>query len=165
MTVLRNAFWIGLLLIVGSALLVAHPHLSKSVTARIAGNEVSVAYFTSPANEDHVKDYGVGSFAPGARITFSADMGGYTMIPAGEYTLGAVRTADDDWTMALYPGRLGRGQSPDMSKVIKLTSYFSKKHGTAAHVHYDISPGAGDLAGRTTVTWHFGSLYLAGAID
>jgi len=67
--------------------------------------------------------------------------------------------------MALYPGRVARGEKPDMAKVIKLESEFTPAKGTAEHMLLDISPGDGKLKGRAVLTLHFGHLFLAGALS
>ena len=41
-------------------------------------------------------------------------------MPAGDYTIGVIKNGDKDWTMALYPGVLGREDKPDVAKAIKL---------------------------------------------
>ncbi len=66
--------------------------------------------------------------------------------------------------MALYPGRLGRGDTPDMSKVIKLDSIFSDSKGTAEHMVIDINAGFDKFEGKPVLTIHFGGLFLAGAL-
>lgn len=146
--------------------LMAHPHISKTVTAKIGEIEAKLSYYTMPANLEHTTAAAAGSFSQGARLSLSAEMtGSGVTIPAGEYTVGAVKNAEDDWTLALYPGQLGRGESADHSKLIKLTSSFSKEHGVSEHSHLDISPGSGSLEGHTVVTWHFGPYFLAGALN
>jgi hypothetical protein len=90
---------------------------------------------------------------------------GAVTIPAGDYTIGVIKIAENDWTMALYPGRIPRGQSPDMSQMIKLESLFSTSEGKAPHMLIDISPGYGKFEGRACLTLHFGSLFLSGALS
>lgn len=164
-TTLFAAF--GILLLV-TAVVVAHPHLRKSVTAFLnGGTEITVNYFTAPSNMEHAKNAAVGSFSAGfATLKLSADMTveGAT-IPAGEYTIGAVKNSDTDWQMALYPGKVPQGQAPEMGKLIKLKSQFDKTHGTAEHIYFDILPGSGSLEGKTVLVWHFGDLFLEGAIS
>ena len=64
-------------------------------------------------------------------------------IAGGKYSIGAIKNGDNDWTLCLYPGRPGRGKAPDISKAIKLHSMYSTSMGYAAHVVFDLSPGAG----------------------
>ncbi len=90
---------------------------------------------------------------------------GSVTIPAGEYVIRVIKNGEDDWTMALYAGQLRRGEKADMSKVIKLESLFSTAEGKAPHMLLDISPGNGKFEGRTVLTLHFGSLFLAGALS
>ncbi len=156
------------LLLLSAAAALAHPHLSKTVTAKLDnGTELKLSYYTSPANMDHVAKAQAGEFKPAAaRIEVSADLDAAgVMIAAGEYTLGAIKNGDDDWSMALYPGRLGYGASPDASKLIQLKSQLSKDHGTAHHIVYDLVPGSGDQEGHLTLIWHFGSLHLSGVLN
>ncbi len=148
------------------SLVLAHPHMRKSVTAKLGDSEVTLRYFTAPINMDHVANVGVGEFRRGANLKVGADLqtGGAT-IAAGDYTVGCIRDGEKAWTMVLYPGALGRGESPDMSKLIKLDSHFSTDMGSVDHVTFDISPGAGSLSGRAAVIWRFGDHHLAGAIS
>lgn len=140
----------------------AHPHIAKTVTAKIDGNDVKLSYFTAPANMDHVQSAASGTYShTGAVLTLPADMGS---LKAGEYMVGAIKNDDGTWTMALHPGKLSFRDSADVSKVVKLNSYFSKDHGQADHIHYDISPGSGSLEGKTVVSWHFGDHFLSGEI-
>lgn len=150
-----------------SATLLSHPHLNKMVKATLPNKvEASIAYYTVPANMEHVKKVQVGDFVP-SRAVLSLSGGtasGSTAIQAGDYTIGAIRNAGD-WTLALYPGKPARGMMPDKSKVIRLDSSFSDSEGTAHHVSFDLAPGHGKLEGKTTVIWHFGNLYVAGALQ
>ena len=147
-------------------LVLAHPHMRKSVTAKVGDSEVTLKYVTMPINMEHIGSVGVGDFRRGANLTVGADLqaGGAT-IAAGDYTVGCIRDSENSWTMVLAPGKLGRGESPDMSKLIKLDSHFSTEMGSSDHVSFDISPGSGSLSGRAAVVWRFGDHYLAGAIS
>jgi hypothetical protein len=158
---MKRLFFVCGLICLLAAVVIAHPHIQKSINAKVGDVEVKLEYYTSPANMEHVKTAEVGSFSPGARLTISADLGS---VAAGEYTVGAIK-GDSGWAMAVYPGQIPRGEKADMSKVVKLDSMLSKEHGMAAHSHFDINPGAGSLEGKTCVTWHFGPLFLAGAIN
>ena len=147
--------------------MLAHPHLQKKVTTKVGDNEVSLNYFTAPANLEHVKGVAVGSFTRSfAQLSVATDLdAGGVSVPAGDYTVGTIRKGESDWQMALYPGQVGRGESPDTSKLIKLNSSFSTDQGTADHIYFDILPGVGKMEGKTTLIWHFGPLYLAAALD
>lgn len=147
----------------------AHPHFNKTITVALPGGaEARITYNTTPSNEELAQAVAVGDFATPRRplLALSADVtAGGTTIPAGEYTIGVVRKGESDWVMALHPGRLGRGNQPDVSKLIELESHFSTGMGTAAHMLIDITPGSGDLEGRVALTLHFGSMFLAGALS
>ena len=67
--------------------------------------------------------------------------------------------------MVLYPGKLERGEKPDLSKVIKLDSQFNKSADTADHLVVDIGPGWGSNDGKTVVLIGFGTLWLDGVIS
>jgi hypothetical protein len=156
-------------LVLLSGALFAHPHFNKTVTAKLpSGAEVTIAYNTTPANELRAKEVKVGAFVTPRRPTLklSAEMkSGAVTIPAGEYTIGVVKNADDDWTMALYPGQVARGVEPDATKIIKLPSMYSSASGTAEHMLIDITPGHGKFEGKAVLTLHFGSMFLAGALE
>ena len=153
----------------GASSLWAHPHFKKTVTASLPGGaEAKISYNTTPANEARATSAAVGTFLTprGPVLNLSAEvMAGGATVPAGDYTIGVIKNGDDDWTLALYPGRLGRGDQPDMAKVIKLESSFSSSAGTAEHMLIDITPGAGKLEGKAVLTLHFGSLFLAGSLS
>ena len=148
------------------SLVLAHPHLRKSVTAKVGDSEVTIEYVTVPANMEHIGSVGVGDFRRGANLKVGADLqAGEATIAAGDYTVGCIRDGEKAWTMVLSHGKLGRGESPDMSNLIKLDSHFSTEMGSVDHVSFDISPGSGSLSGRATVIWRFGDHHLAGAIS
>jgi len=156
-------------LLTAASLLLAHPHFNKTITCALPnGAEATIKYNTTPANMEHAKTAAVGAFITPRRptLTLSTDtMSGSTTVPAGEYTIGVVKNGDDDWTMALYKGTLGRGMEPDMSQVIKLDSMYSPNQGNAEHMLIDISPGSGKFEGKAVLTLHFGTMFLAGAIS
>jgi hypothetical protein len=158
---------IVLSLVAGTAL--AHPHFNKTVTATLGpGAEVTITYNTTPANETHAQTAKVGEFVTPRRpvLKLSAELkAGTATLPAGEYTIGVVKNGEKDWTLALYPGRLQRGDVPDSAKAIKLDSMFSADHGTADHMLIDVTPGHGKFEGKAVLTLHFGTLFLAGALS
>jgi hypothetical protein len=147
----------------------AHPHFNKTVTATLGENvEVTITYNTTPANETHAQGAKVGEFVTPRRpvLKLSAELKtAKATLPAGEYTIGVIKNAEKDWTLALYPGRLQRGDTPDSTKAIRLDSMFSADHGTADHMLVDVTPGHGKFEGKAVLTLHFGSLFLAGALS
>lgn len=159
----------GLALSLVAAGAIAHPHFNKTVTATLApGVEVTITYNTTPSNETHATSAKVGEFVTPRRpvLKLSAEVkAGAVTIPAGEYTIGVIKNAEKDWTLALYPGRLQRGDVPDATKAIRLESLFSADHGTAHHMLIDVTPGDGTLEGKAVLTLHFGTLFLAGALS
>ena len=159
---------IGILLVAGlfMSLVLAHPHMRKTVTTKVGESEVTLQYITVPANMEHLAEVATGDFRRGASLKVGADLqAGSTTIAAGEYTLGCIRDGENAWTMVLSPGALGRGQSPDMGQLIKLDSHFSMEMGSVDHASLDILPGSGALSGRAVVVWRFGNLFLEGALS
>lgn len=158
----------GLALSLAAGVALAHPHFNKTVTATVGPNvEVVITYNTTPANEAHAESAKVGDFVTPRRpvLKLSAELKSEkTTLPPGEYTIGVVKNAERDWTLALYPGRLQRGDTPDPSRAIRLDSAFSTDHGTAPHMLIDITPGEGRLEGKAVLTLHFGSLFVAGVL-
>ena len=144
-----------------------HPHFNKTVNVKIGEVDAKLSYFTAPANEEHVKNAAVGAVSAGfATLSLSGDLkAGETTIKAGDYTVGAIKQGENQWTMALHQGKLGFSDKPDMAKVSKLGSNYSKDHGTAHHIYFDIMPGHGDTEGKTVLIWHFGGHYLTGIIS
>ncbi len=151
-----------------ATLVTAHPHFNKTVIVKLPGGvEATITYNTTPSNEANAAKAAVGTFVtprqPKLKLSGELKAGAVT-IPAGEYIIGVIKNAEDDWTLALYSGTIARGTPPDMSKVIKLESMFGKGAGVAPHMLIDISPGAGKFEGKAVLTLHFGSLFLAGVL-
>ncbi len=157
---------IAVSLVAGTAL--AHPHFNKTLTATLAPNvEVTITYNTTPANETHAQTAKVGDFVTPRRpvLKLSAELKTEkATLPAGEYTIGVIKNAEKDWTLALYPGRLQRGDTPDPTKSIRLESMFAADKGTAEHMLIDVTPGHGKFEGKAVLTLHFGGLFLAGVL-
>lgn len=158
-----------MLVVLGAVLAHAHPHFNKTVTARLPqGVDATITYNTTPANEVRAAEAPVGSFVtprrPLLKLSGALETGSVA-VPAGDYTIGVIKNGEKDWTMALYPGALGRADKPDVAKAIKLESSFSSDHGVAEHMLIDITPGAAKLEGRAVLTLHFGSLFLSGVLS
>ena len=165
---MKRALALTAVALVAASAALAHPHFNKTVTASLPqGVEAKISYATTPANETHAENAAVGQFVtprrPVLELSGEVTVGSATLA-AGEYTIGVIKNAENDWTLALYPGRLGRGDTPDDAKVIRLDSMFSKEKGTAGHMLVDITPGDGKFEGKAVLTLHFGSLFLAGAL-
>ena len=146
----------------------AHPHFQKKTSAELPGEvQASLSYFTVPGNESHATSTEVGAFvSPGlAKLELSkATNVGSTSVPAGTYTIGAIKNSADSWTMALSPGALEFGQEADISKLIKLDSEYEKASETLGHLLVDIAPGHGKFEGKAVLALAFGSMRLTGAI-
>ena len=156
----------GLVLLIASVA-TAHPHFRKTTMVKMGEQEVSVSFFTVPANMTHLDGIAEGGFvAPGnPSLKIAADLkGGSATIPAGTYLVGAIKKGDG-WTMVLYPGKLERGEKPDLSKVIKLDSQFNKSADATEHLVVDIGPGWGKNEGKAVVLIGFGPLWLDGVIS
>ena len=153
---------------IAAAVATAHPHFNKTVTATLPqGGELVITYNTTPANEMRAQSVKVGDFVTprGPVLKLSAEVKNEkATLPAGEYTIGVIKNGEKDWTLALYPGRLARGQAPDIAKVIKLDSMFEGNKGTAEHMLIDVTPGHGRFDGKAVLTLHFGSLFLSGLL-
>ena len=151
-----------------AAVVLAHPHLNKTITAVLpSGPEVTITYNTTPANELHAQNAKVGEFVTPRRpvLKLSAELKTEKLtLAAGEYTIGVIKNAEADWTLALYPGRLQRDEKPEASKVLRLESMFETGKGTAEHMLIDVTPGHGKFEGRAVLTLHFGTLFLAGLL-
>jgi hypothetical protein len=156
-------------MLLAATLIMAHPHFNKTVIVKLPGGvEATITYNTTPANEANAVKAAVGAFVTPRqpKLKLSADLkAGAVTIPAGEYIIGVIKNAEDDWTLALYSGTIARGTPPDMAKVIKLESMFAKGAGAAPHMLIDISPGAGKFEGKAVLTLHFGTLFLAGVLS
>lgn len=158
----------SLLVVLCVTAVIAHPHFRKTLTVTLPGDiTATLSYQTAPANESRAANAAVGSFASprGPRLTLSGALtSGSTSIPAGEYTVGVIKNGADDWSIALYPGRVARGQAPDMSKLIKLDSTYTSSNGTREHMSIDITAGEGKLANRAVLLIQFGSMSCSGAL-
>ena len=155
------------LVLLAASVAIAHPHFQKTTSIKLGDNEVSVSFFTVPANMSHLEGIADGGFvAPGQpALKVSADLkAGSASIPTGEYLVGAIKKGDG-WTMVLYPGKLERDEKPDLSKVIELDSQFNTSADSAEHLVVDISPGWGKHQGKAVVLIGFGTLWLDGVIS
>jgi hypothetical protein len=158
-----------MVLVLGAAVAGAHPHFNKTLTVKLPqGVDATITYNTTPANEVRAAEAPVGVFVTPRRplLKLSGALAtGTVTVPAGDYTIGVIKNAEKDWTMALYPGVLGREDKPDVAKAIKLESVFSSDRGVAEHMLIDITPGSAKLEGRAVLTLHFGGLFLSGALS
>ncbi len=149
--------------------LVAHPHFQKTTTAKLSEDvEVSLSFFTIPANMEHIAGIGNGEFvSPGLPkfTTGTALTAGSASIPAGTYTVGVVKNGAEDWTMVLSPGELGNEESPDMSKLIKLDSAYSTSKDDSGHLVVDIFPGEGKFDGKAVILLGFGTMWVQGLVQ
>lgn len=163
---MKKFFVLCLVLLTASAV-IAHPHFRKTTTVKIGDSDVSVSFFTVPSNMSHLEGIADGEFVSPGRpsLKVSADLtAGSASIPAGTYVVGAVKKGES-WAMVLYPGELGRDETPDMSKVIKLDSQFHKSSDPAEHLVVDIYPGSGKAEGKAVVMIGFGTMWLDGVIS
>ncbi|MDA2934706.1 hypothetical protein MYX82_10245 [Acidobacteria bacterium AH-259-D05] len=154
--------------LLGATLLLAHPHFNKTVTAELPGGvEAIITYQTVPANEEHAQNAENGTFitprSPLLKISGELQSGSVT-IPAGELIIGVVKNSAEDWSLALYPGKIGRGETADSSKLIKLDSMFFRTTEPIEHLTIDITPGHGRLEGKAVLSINFGTLTLHGAL-
>ena len=157
--------FIGGLLFMGTSL-VSHPHFRKTVSTKLGGVDVKISYQTVTGNESYTRSAPIGQFLSPRAPQFenSAELtGGGVSIPQGAYTLGVIKNGEDDWSVVLYPGR--PGSNMDMDRAIILDSMFSTELGTAEHILIDITPGHGKHEGLATLTIHFGSLFISGALS
>ena len=149
--------------------LVAHPHFQKTTTAKLSEDvEVSISFFTVPANMEHLAEIGNGEFvSPGLpKFKSGSDItAGETAVPAGTYTVGVIKNGSADWTMVLSPGELGFGDSPYMSKLIKLDSMFTQGNDPTGHLVVDIFPGEGKFDGKAVILIGFGTMWVHGVVQ
>ena len=165
---MKRASGLGVLAVLVASVALAHPHFNKTITATVPpGVEVTITYNTTPANEAHAQSAKVGEFVtprrPGLKLAAELKTEKGTLA-AGEYTIGVIKNGEKDWSLALYPGRLQRGDTPDSTKAIRLDSMFSADKGTAEHMLIDVTPGHGKFEGKAVLTLHFGTLFLAGVL-
>lgn len=142
-----------------STTFLTHPHFNKTVSTTLDGVDVKVTYLTVPANESYTRDAAVGQFiaSPRAQLEISGELTAADVsVPAGKYTVGVVKNGENDWSLTLNP--VSSGDS------ITLNSMFSADMGTADHILIDISPGHGEHEGMATLTIHFGTLFVSGAL-
>jgi hypothetical protein len=153
----------------GAQAALPHPHFQKTVQVKLpSGADLTITYNTTPANEMRATEVKVGAFVTPRRplVKLSAEVkAGAVTLPAGEYTLGVVKNGENDWTMALYPGAIERGTTPDAAKALKLDSIYSGGQGKAEHMLIDVTPGAGRFEGKVVLTLHFGSMFLSAALS
>ena len=165
---MKKLFILAVVMLTATAL-VAHPHFQKTTTAKLSEDvEVSISFFTVPANMEHVANVAAGEFvSPGLPKfkTGSAITAGGANVPAGTYTVGVIKNGSEDWTMALSPGELGFNDKPDMSKLIKLDSSFMKSNDDTGHLVVDVFPGAGKFEGKAVILLGFGTMWVQGLVQ
>ena len=165
---MKKALIAGVLVLAATAV-IAHPHFQKTTTAKLSEEvEVSISFFTVPANMSHVEGVGNGEFvSPGLPKfkTGSAISAGGASIPAGTYTVGVIKNGASDWTMALSPGELGFGDEPDMSKLIKLDSAYNDSQDDTGHLVVDVFPGEGKFEGKAVILLGFGTMWVQGLVQ
>ena len=165
---MKRAAALAVLALAGAGVAFAHPHFNKTINVTLPqGVELTLTYNTTPANEMRAQAVKVGEFVTprGPVLKLSAELkNDKGAIPAGEYTVGVIKNGEKDWTLALYPGRLARGQAPDVGKAIRLDSVFEGDKGTAEHMLIDVTPGHGRFEGKAVLTMHFGSLFVSGLL-
>ena len=116
----------------------------------------------------HIAGIGTGEFvSPGLPKfkTGTALTAGGASIPAGTYTVGVIKNGADDWTMALSPGELAFGDSPDMSKLVKLDSAYSTSKDDTGHLVVDVFPGEGEFDGKAVILLGFGTMWVQGLVQ
>jgi len=156
-------------LVLGTTLVMAHPHFEKKVTALLPSDvEASVAYETLPSNETYTDQAEIGSIIIPRRAAFilAGDItAGSVSLTAGDYTIGVIKNSADNWGMVLLSGRLSYGDTPDLSNPIKLDSHYSTTKEGSAHLRIDIVPGHGDFEGKPVLSIAFGSMILEAALS
>ena len=56
--------------------MLAHPHVKKIVSTEIGGTNITIEYYTSPANMSHVESVAVGDFVNSrATLTLNKNLG------------------------------------------------------------------------------------------
>ena len=165
---MKRATGLAVAVLVAATTATAHPHFNKTITAALPGGvELTITYNTTPANEMRAQNAKVGDFvtprAPVLKLSGEVKNEKVTL-PAGEYTIGVIKNGEKDWTLALYPGRVARGETPVTAKAIRLDSVFEANKGTAEHMLIDVTPGHGRFEGKAVLTLHFGSLFLSGLL-
>jgi hypothetical protein len=157
---------LSVLAVATAAAAVAHPHFNKTVTASLpSGVQLTITYNTTPSNEARAEGAKVGEFVTprNPKLTLSGELKTEkATLAAGDYTIGVIKNGDKDWTLALYPGALKRGDVPETAKAIRLDSLFEAGKGTAEHMLIDVTPGHGKFEGKAVLTLHFGSLFVSG---
>ena len=67
--------------------------------------------------------------------------------------------------MVLSPGELAFGDSPDMSKLVKLDSMFTQGNDPTGHLIVDVFPGEGKFDGKAVILIGFGTMWVHGLIQ
>ena len=159
-----NRLLVLALFFTGSAAAGDHSHLVKTVTANLPGPvEVSARYQTASAGEVNPDSTPAGKFMNvwAASLQVSEDVrSGATEIPAGRYTVGLIKKDSIDWTLALYPGRLGQKEAVVTPKMVLLDTLFSRSSGRSEHLAIDFNLGTGRFEGEVVLTFHLGTLYF-----
>lgn len=152
-----------------TGLLVAHPHIRKTVGASTKGAQLKLSYFTIPYNAEHMANIKKGFIFHCGRATLEISgeiESAGVKISTGQYDIRAKAITADKWTLLLIPksseGSEGQ-QGPNQE--ISLESQSAKGHHQAAHLNLDLTSGHGDTDGKLILSVAFGPRTVEGILS
>jgi hypothetical protein len=152
-------------LVLGTGLMIAHPHFSKTVTADLQGTVLKLSSTTYPYNEERLAQVQPGFVLHCGRASLTVEgnlTSGGQAIPPGEYAVRARAKSLDDWELLLIPS--GDAQNVDLSRAIRLESTTLKGLPEVYHLDLDLYSGHGSTDGKMILAVAFGERRVEGVL-
>ena len=152
-----------------AGLVLAHPHIRKTVGANAQGVQLKLSYFTLPYNAEHMADVKEGFVFHCGRATLEIDgeieISG-VKVSTGQYDLRAKAVTADEWTLMLIPkAPEGSGGQQGPSRGFPLESRSAKGGHQAHHLNLDLTSGHGATHGKLILSVAFGPRTVEGILS
>jgi len=166
---MRTFFAMATIALAAGGLALAHPHFSKTVSAKNQTTEVQLSYFTLPYNEANLAQVTPGYVfvTGGAQLTIAKgtiSSNGHEFGP-GEYVLRARAKTVDDWELIMVSKADAGEQGQDMSKAVTVASTTHTDTAEGSHLTLDITGGHGETDGKMVIWVWFGPRVVEAAFD
>jgi hypothetical protein len=148
-----------------AGLILAHPHIRKTVGASAQGVQLKLSYFTLPYNAEHMADVEEGFVFHCGRATLEISgeiESSGVKVSTGQYDVRAKALTADEWTLLLIP------KAPDGSEgqqEISLESRSMKGQHPAHHLNLDLTSGHGSTDGKLILSVAFGPRTVEGILS
>ena len=147
-----------------AGLILAHPHIRKTVGASAQGVQLKLSYFTLPYNAEHMADVEEGFVFHCGRATLEIsgeiEISG-VKVSTGQYDVRAKALTADEWTLLLVP-KVPEGSQAQPE--ISLESRSMKGQHPAHHLNLDLTSGHGSTDGKLILSVAFGPRTVEGVL-